>query len=485
MAAVATTARAPDPAQTVTTSARAGDADPGRFARLLGTAQETAGGQPSTDPMAAEHLNRRTATPEQSSPSDKPAVGKPPANKQTVPDARQTAGPAEDSAARKQTLSHASAQNGSAAAAEQTAEPQASLQPASGQSNAEPVPPAAPTVKPGVVLTQPTAEPAQGNLSAQGPAVPRLTVPRPTVPGPTVPGPTVPGAPARPGDSQQTRTARPAPEPAAAARVDAMQGQNSAASAALGASAPNAPGAVPASADQATPASAEPGISAPGPDATALSGSPSITQSMAAEAASGASGPALPSGPTIGRPVAPGQSDLPKLDSAASAFPTVAVAAGVTQQVLPGTTTNPVVTGTMLPRVAGEAGEPVAIRIARAARDGDKSLTMELHPADLGRVEVRLSFHADGVGVQMTLDKPETFEAFSRNRAGLEQQLAQAGINLGDGGLDLRLGQQGGQPESERRPANLRTQAGSYAIAPPALPAAIAWAGQGLVDIVA
>ena len=277
------------------------------------------------------------------------------------------------------------------------------------------------------------------------------------MPGPAVPGATVPGAPARPGDSQQTRTARPAPEPAAAARLDAMQGQNSAASAAVGASAPNAPGAVPAAADQATPASAEPGISAPGPDATALSGSPSITQSMGAEAASGASGPALPSGPTIGRPVAPGQSDIAKLDSAASALPTVAVAAGVTQPASPGTTTNPVVTAAMLPRVAGEAGEPVAIRIARAARDGDKSLTMELHPADLGRVEVRLSFHADGVGVQMTLDKPETFEAFSRNRAGLEQQLAQAGINLGDGGLDLRLGQQGGQPESERRPANLRT----------------------------
>ena len=195
MAAVATTARASDPAQTVTTSARAGDADPGRFARLLGTAQETAGGQPSTDPMAAEHLNRRTATPEQSSPSDKPAVGKPPANKQTVPDARQTAGPAEDSAARKQTLPHASAQNGAAAAAAQTAEPQASLQPASGQSNAEPVPPAAPTVKPGVVLTQPTAEPAQGNLSAQGPTVARPTVPGPAVPRPTVPRPPCQGRP--------------------------------------------------------------------------------------------------------------------------------------------------------------------------------------------------------------------------------------------------------------------------------------------------
>jgi flagellar hook-length control protein FliK len=206
---------------------------------------------------------------------------------------------------------------------------------------------------------------------------------------------------------------------------------------------------------------------------------------MGAEAASGAGKLALPSDPGIGRPVGPDQSDASKPDDAAPELPAVAMADGVPQQVSLATTTDPVVTGAMLPRVAGEAGEPVAIRIARAARDGDKSLTLELHPADLGRVEVRLSFHADGVGVQMTLDKPETFEAFSRNRARLEQQLAQAGIDLGGGGLDLRLGQQDGQPESERRPANLRTQAGSGAISVAALPQAIRWAAQGLVDIVA
>ena len=492
MPAVATTARASDPAQAVTASARAGDADSGRFARLVDTAKGTAGGQPSTDPTVAANSYHRPATPEQLSPADKPALGKPvtgkpaadkPAvDKQAVPEARQTAGPAEDSAPSKQTSPQVHARNEVSSAAEQTAKPQASPQPASGQGKAEAVPHSTPTGKPGAGLAQPIAGPAQGKMSG----------PEPAAPGPAVPGPAVPGRPTRSGDSQLARTPRPGPEPAVAAHQDTTQGQDSAAAATLGAAAPNAPGAAPAStdqataqADQATPASAQPGIGAPGPDATTLSGSPSTTRSMEVEAASGAPTPALPSDPSIGRPVAPRQSDGAKVDSAASALAAVAAPAGVAQQISTATTADPVVTGPMLPRVAGETGEPVAIRIARAARDGDKTLTMELHPADLGRVEVRLSFHANGVGVQMTLDKPETFEAFSRNRAGLEQQLAQAGINLGDGGLDLRLGQQGGQPEAERRPTNFRTQAGSYAISPPALPQVIAWAGQGLVDIVA
>ena len=98
---------------------------------------------------------------------------------------------------------------------------------------------------------------------------------------------------------------------------------------------------------------------------------------------------------------------------------------------------------------------------------------------------VRLSFHTNGVGVQMTLDRPETFDAFSRNRADLEQQLAQAGVTLGDGGLDLRLGQQSNQQESERQSGNFRVAAASNAVTPAALPPAVRWAGQGLVDIVA
>ena len=95
-------------------------------------------------------------------------------------------------------------------------------------------------------------------------------------------------------------------------------------------------------------------------------------------------------------------------------------------------------------QAAAEITATVAARIGRAVQDGTHVLTMQLHPAELGRVEVRLSFHDSGVGVQMTLDRAETFDTFSRNRSAMEQHLADSGINLGTGGLDLRFGQQPG-----------------------------------------
>lgn len=88
----------------------------------------------------------------------------------------------------------------------------------------------------------------------------------------------------------------------------------------------------------------------------------------------------------------------------------------------------------------------VALRIARAVHDGTPTMSVELHPAELGRIEVRLSFRDSGVGVQMTLDRPDTYAAFNRDRASLEQQLLQAGVDLSGGGLDLRYGQQSHQP---------------------------------------
>jgi len=111
----------------------------------------------------------------------------------------------------------------------------------------------------------------------------------------------------------------------------------------------------------------------------------------------------------------------------------------------------------------------LAVRISTAVQDGHQTLSIELNPADLGRVEVRLSFHPDGVGVQMTIDKKETFDAFTRDRASLEQQFSQAGIDLGGGGLNLRFGQQTGQS-----PGRDPTPSGARYVTPAQQPAAIA-----------
>ena len=88
-----------------------------------------------------------------------------------------------------------------------------------------------------------------------------------------------------------------------------------------------------------------------------------------------------------------------------------------------------------------EANRAVALRVSRAIRSGEDTLTIELHPAELGHVAVRIAFHGSGVDVQMVVGRQETFQAFSQDRAALEQQFSQAGIDLGAGGLDLRYSQ--------------------------------------------
>jgi hypothetical protein len=130
------------------------------------------------------------------------------------------------------------------------------------------------------------------------------------------------------------------------------------------------------------------------------------------------------------------------------------------------------------------ARETVAVRVDQALQDGVQNVSINLHPAELGHVGIELSFHAGGVSVQVTLSRQDTYEAFSRDRAALEQQLAQTGINLGSGGLDLRFDQKRDQPTafSETSPTARVLRAQRDATPHPAAAPRIA---NGLLNIIA
>jgi flagellar hook-length control protein FliK len=131
-----------------------------------------------------------------------------------------------------------------------------------------------------------------------------------------------------------------------------------------------------------------------------------------------------------------------------------------------------------------EARGTVAFTLSDAVKDGVQNVSIDLHPAELGHVGIQLSFHASGVSVQMTLSRQDTYEAFSRDRAALEQQLAQTGIHLGNGGLDLRFDQKRDQPPAFSESAfttRIRPVQPDTAVQPPAGPRA----AHGLLNIIA
>ncbi len=106
-----------------------------------------------------------------------------------------------------------------------------------------------------------------------------------------------------------------------------------------------------------------------------------------------------------------------------------------------------------------DAAAQISIRLNAATRGGERSLTMELRPEELGRVAVKLDFHEGNViSVQMTMDREDTYQAFRHNQPSIEHQLTQSGLDLG-GGLDLRFGQHNQQSQSGDAGASARLAA--------------------------
>lgn len=92
------------------------------------------------------------------------------------------------------------------------------------------------------------------------------------------------------------------------------------------------------------------------------------------------------------------------------------------------------------PRLPPEVGQQLALRVNSAISNRVDSVSVDLRPPELGRVELRLTFHDGTVQVAIAAERGDTFEALRHDRTHLEQQMQQAGLQLGSGGLDLQHG---------------------------------------------
>jgi flagellar hook-length control protein FliK len=89
---------------------------------------------------------------------------------------------------------------------------------------------------------------------------------------------------------------------------------------------------------------------------------------------------------------------------------------------------------------AQSAAEQVSVYLSRAIQSGATRFSIQLQPADLGRVEVRLDVARDGrVTAVVTADRQDTLDMLQRDARGLERALLNAGLKADSNSLSFSL----------------------------------------------
>ncbi|MEX2008721.1 MAG: flagellar hook-length control protein FliK, partial [Dongiaceae bacterium] len=177
--------------------------------------------------------------------------------------------------------------------------------------------------------------------------------------------------------------------------------------------------------------------------------------------------------PAAGQPPAPGSISptdiLPVPETAivdlAAAAVVKADAAGLGATVPPphalagaAPTDQPATAGARPAVAAPPLPEQLTVHIQKAVRDGADRINIQLRPAELGRIEVRLEFARDGrLNAAVLADRVETLELLQRDSRVLERALQDAGLKADSGSLTFNLRGEGRQEfgqAQERRAAN-------------------------------
>lgn len=221
----------------------------------------------------------------------------------------------------------------------------------------------------------------------------------------------------------------------------------------------------------ADPATAQPAnataVEAAGADQTRTKPAPAATE-----------GSASASAPTDGRAFA----DVLRAVPANTAPPTAEGGTAAVQQMAQGAASAPAPAPASSPPPAaqahptinakpGQIGQEFGVEIARTATAGLDELTVRLNPAELGRIEVKLSFDERGsLRAVVAAENPAALDMLRRDSAELNRALADAGIRSDAGSFrfDSRAGSggEGGQFWQRQQQAT-RASGRSYSDASP------------------
>jgi len=90
--------------------------------------------------------------------------------------------------------------------------------------------------------------------------------------------------------------------------------------------------------------------------------------------------------------------------------------------------------------------EQVSVQIQKAINQGSDKINIKLHPAHLGRVEVRMDIGKDGqLSAVILAEKPETLDMLQKDIRGLERALQQAGLDTNSNSFNFGLKNGSGQ----------------------------------------
>ncbi|MCV6601185.1 MAG: flagellar hook-length control protein FliK [Cohaesibacter sp.] len=123
-------------------------------------------------------------------------------------------------------------------------------------------------------------------------------------------------------------------------------------------------------------------------------------------------------------------------------------------------------TGTLPNATSLANAQAVAAQISRHVRNGENRFEIRLDPAELGKIDVRLTIGSDGqTRAHLFVERPETMDFLMRDQRMLERTLQQSGLQLDDQGLEFSLMDQQNQNQQSNDHQDQNADQGEQAVA--------------------